>query len=106
MLDKIKLLLNITGTSSDNLLELLLDIATDKAKILLYPFVNDISFVDLGSKYNYWIIQAVQQMYNSLGNETIKSYSENGLSISYAELQSGISVNLLNELIPYVKVLG
>lgn len=105
MLTKLKLLLNITDSSQDNLLNLLLELAIDKALRTLYPFEATDDKI-LPVKYNYWVIEASKQMYQALGSEQIKSYSENGLSITYADMESGISVSLLNELVPFGKALG
>jgi hypothetical protein len=106
MLTQLKLLLGITDTSKDTLLTLLLNIAADKALRVLFPFEENVDELVLPNKYNYWVVQAAQQMYQSLGSEQIQSYSENGLSISYRDIQSGISGGLLNELIPNAKALG
>lgn len=106
MLSQVKLLLNITDTSKDNLLNLLIKIAKDIALRTLNPFEDDIDILVLPFKYDYWVVQAVQQMYQNLGSENIKSYSENGLSITYADLVSGISSSLLSQLVPKAKAIG
>jgi hypothetical protein len=100
MLSDLKLLLGITVTTQDSLLNLLLEMADDLAKRTLYPFTVDISVIVLPSKYNMWIVQASKEMYQNMGNESVRSYSENGLSITYKDLTSGISKDLLSQLIP------
>ena len=105
MLSDIKLLLNITDTSKDTLLNLMIKIAKDVALRTLNPFEDGIDVLILPYKYNYWVTQAVQQMYQNMGSENIKSYSENGLSITYADLLSGISSSLLSQLVPKAKAL-
>jgi len=105
ILSQIKILLGITDTSKDSLLNLLISIAIDKALRTIYPFEEDFDSLVLATKYNYWIVQAVQQMYQALGSEIVASYSENGLSISYKDIENGISLGLLNELTPKAKAL-
>lgn len=105
MLSQIKLLLGITDSSKDTLLNLLIKIAKDKALRTLNPFEEDFDALVFPMKYDYWIVSAVQEMYQALGSEIVSSYSENGLSISYKELQGSISKDLLGELIPKAKAL-
>lgn len=107
MLSQIKLLLGITDNLKDNLLNLLIKIAKDKALRTLYPFEEGVDFENLvfPIQYNYWLVSAVQQMYQALGSEIVKSYSENGLSITYKDLQGSISKDLISELVPKAKAL-
>lgn len=105
MLTQLKLLLNITDNSKDTLLNLLLKIAEDLALRTLNPFEEDIDSLVLPYKYNYWVVQASKNMYESMGSDNVKSYSENGLSISYRDLQNGVSKELLNQLVPKAKAL-
>lgn len=104
MLSKLKLLLGISDTSKDDLLELLMEIANDIAKRNIYPFVDDLDEIVLGTKYDYWIIQASKEMYQNLGQENVKRYSENGLSIEYTDLVNGLSYDLLCQLVPKVGI--
>jgi len=105
MLSQLKLLLGITDTSKDTLLNLLLKMATDLALRTLNPFEDDIDALVLPYKYDYWVVRATKEMYQNLGSETIKSYSENGLSITYADTLNGVSKALLSELVPKAKAL-
>lgn len=102
MLSKLKTLLAITDESQDALLNLLLELARDLALRTLYPFRDDLSELVLLGKYNFWVVQAAKEMYQNMGSENVQSYSENGLSITYRELTSGISKDLLGQLIPKV----
>lgn len=106
MLNDIKLLLGITDTSKDDLLTLLIRIAQNVWKRNTYPFSKDLESIAFPSSRNDWTTQAVQQMYNSLGSETVSKYSENGLSIEYRELVNGIANSLLNEIIPNAVAIG
>jgi hypothetical protein len=103
-LANLKLVLNITDTSSDNLLNYLLSSAEQLAINKLYPFVDDTDEIVLSTKYDYWVVSCAKEMYQSLGSENVKSYSENGLSITYAEMSGGVSKELMNQLIPRVGV--
>lgn len=104
MLSKLKLLLGISDASKDDLLELLMEIANDIAKRNIYPFVDDLDKIVLGTKYDYWIIQASKEMYQNLGQENVRRYSENGLSIEYTDLVNGLSYDLLCQLVPKVGI--
>lgn len=105
MLSQIKLLLGITDSSKDALLNLLIEIAKDRALRILHPFEENFDTLLFPNKYDFWVVSAVQQMYQALGSEIVNSYSENGLSISYKELQGSISKDMLGELIPNAKAL-
>jgi len=105
MLAQLKLLLGISDTSKDTLLTLLISIATDLAKNTINPYVADLETYVLPVKYDYWVVRASQQMYQMLGQEVVSSYSENGLSITYKDMQSGVSKELLNELVPKAKAI-
>lgn len=105
MLEKIKKYkeIDVNDTSKDELLKTMIEIAQSLALRKLYPF-HDINILPI--KYDYWVIQAVGEMYQSLGNETIASYEENGLRISFREMESGVSQSLLNSLIPQAYIVG
>ena len=104
MLNNLKLLLGITDATKDSLLQLLINNATMLAKTTLYPFVEDVESIVLGSRYNVWILQASKEMYQNLGQENVKSYSENGLSITYSEMTGGVSFDLMTQLVPKVGI--
>ena len=104
MLNDLKLLLSITGNTYDSLLNLLLKMANDLAKRTIYPFEEEFDEIVLSHKYDYWCVLAAKEMYQNMGNESIRSYSENGLSITYKDLTSGISKDLLGQLIPKVGI--
>lgn len=46
---------------------------------LRYPY-KDFSNMELPSKYKNWQIRCCEEIYQSIGTQGIKSYSENGLS--------------------------
>lgn len=76
MLEDIKLLLGITSTDKDELLELLISQATGEAKRL----TNNENVAVLRSA----IIKMVIYSYNRLGTEGLNSESYSGVSYSYA----------------------
>lgn len=103
-LAKLKLLLGISDASKDALLTLLMELSYDVAKRNVYPFIEDLEYVELGTRYDSWILQASKEMYQNLGNENVRKYSENGIAIEYTDLVNGLSYDLLSQLIPKVGV--
>ena len=104
MLNDLKVLLGITDNSKDDLLSLLLETSKDLALRTMYPFKQDTSDLVLPLKYEYWAVLAAKEMYQNIGNEAVQSYSENGLSITYRDLSSGVSNSLLNQLVSKVVI--
>lgn len=79
----------------ESVLDRLLEDSKYIALSIRYPY-QDFSNMELPSKYKNWQLRCCQEIYNGIGTEGIKSYSENGLSwtrdsgyISY-ELRSEI----------------
>lgn len=60
-----------------------------------FPY-KDYSNMELPSKYSNWQIRCCQEIYNGIGTEGIKSYSENGLS--WTRDSGYISYELRNEI--------
>ena len=88
---------NIFGNEDtyESVLNRLLEDSKYIALSIRYPY-QDFSNMELPSKYKNWQLRCCQEIYNGIGTEGIKSYSENGLSwtrdsgyISY-ELRSEI----------------
>lgn len=67
----------------------------------LYPY-EDISEMDLPSKYKNWQIRCCLELYQLADKSGITNYSENG--ISWAKLSDGLSNMLMNKLISRVGV--
>ena len=88
----------ITMLISETYIKVLKRLLEDSKYIALsirYPY-QDFSNMELPNKYKNWQLRCCQEIYNGIGTEGIKSYSENGLSwtrdsgyISY-ELRSEI----------------
>jgi len=64
-----------------------------------YPY-QDFSNMELPSKYKNWQLRCCQEIYNGIGTEGIKSYSENGLS--WTRDSGYISYELRNEIESYI----
>lgn len=90
MLDKIKLLLNITDDESDELLSTLITLCKEEA----YVYCN---LEEYDSKLDFVVIQMVIERYNRIGSEGAKSQSSSGVSASYSEFYSDKVVRLLNK---------
>lgn len=64
-----------------------------------YPY-KDFSNMELPSKYNNWQLRCCEEIYQSIGTQGIKSYSENGLS--WTRDSGYISYELRNEIEPII----
>ena len=60
-----------------------------------FPYL-DYSNMELPNKYKNWQLRCCQEIYESIGTEGIKSYSENGLS--WTRDSGYISYDLRNEI--------
>lgn len=67
----------------------------------LYPY-EDYSVMDLPTRYKNWQIRACIELYNMADKAMLVSYSENG--IGFSKLTDGLSISLMNELIPKVGI--
>lgn len=94
MLERIKLLLNITDGSKDALLEELIDNATEFARNFIN---NDAALENLTGT----IISMVIYDYNRMGTEGLTSENYSGVSFGYA---SGYSDDIMKQLKRYRKV--
>lgn len=88
---------------------ILITMVEDVAEIALntrYPFDYTKTVDDLPNRFENWVVRATVQVYNNLGTLNVKQYSENGLSFTFSAIRDGISVRLLNEIIPKAGGLG
>lgn len=76
MIEKIKLLLGLTDSDKDELLQILIEQAIDEAT--LFTHNDDLS--ELGTS----IIQMVVYKYNRLGSEGVDSEGYSGVSFNYS----------------------
>ena len=90
MLEKIKLLLGLSGDQEDELIMTLISLCKDEA----YVYCN---LHEYDSKLDYIIIQMVIERYNRMGSEGAESQSTDGISTSYTNFYSDKVVKLLNK---------
>jgi len=83
----------------EKVLNRLLDDSKYIALSLRYPY-KDYSDIELPKKYNNWQLRCCEELYNSIGTQGIKSYSENGLS--WTRDSGYISYELRDEIQPIV----
>ena len=88
--------------SRENYEQVLSDLLEDSMYIglsILFPF-KDFSNIPFPNKYYNWQIRCCVELYNMADASNIASYSENGLS--WTKFKSGLSQDLLNELVAKV----
>lgn len=94
MLEKIKLLLNITSEAEDELLTVLIALCKDEATV--FCNLNDYS-----EKLNSAVIAMVIERYNKIGTEGISAVTTSGTQETYLD---GYSEYVLSLLRKYRKV--
>lgn len=99
--DRIEYSENIFGDSSiyDKVLGNLLEDSKFIALSLRFPY-QDYTDMELPAKYNNWQLRCCEELYNAIGNQGIKSYSENGLS--WTRDSAYVSYELREEIEPMV----
>lgn len=90
MLEKIKLLLNKTDDSVDELLTTLIGLCKDEA-------VTYCDREEYDAKMEFVIIQMVIERFNRIGSEGTTSQSSSGASANYDSFYSDKVVRLLNK---------
>ena len=90
MLDKIKILLNITDDSQDDLLQVLVSLCKDEA----IDFCNLSEYTE---KLDSAMIAMVIERYNKIGTEGQTSISSSGISDSYIDGYSEIVLGKLRK---------
>lgn len=83
----------------EKVLNRLLEDSKYVALSLRFPY-KDYSTLELPTKYNNWQLRCCEEIYNGIGTEGIKSYSENGLS--WTRDSGYISYDLRGEIEPLV----
>lgn len=83
----------------EKVIERLYDDSKYIALSLKYPY-KDFSNMELPKKYNNWQLRCCEEIYKNIGNEGIKSYSENGLA--WTRDSGNLSTGLVNEIEPVV----
>ena len=94
---RLEILEDETNDSQDNIFKKKLKRAKNRYLSLVYPY--DRNIIELpDDRAREWQTACAIELYNMEGDENLTSYSENGLSESYAK--AGLSQDLLNELPP------
>lgn len=94
---RLEILENEEDTSQDSIFKKKLKRAKNRYLSLVYPFDRNITELP-DDRAKEWQTACAIELYNMEGDENLTSYSENGLSESYAK--AGLSQDLLNELPP------
>ncbi len=95
---RIEILEDSSNNSKDEVFKIKLKRAKFRYLRLVYPYRYR-TMTELPDKQAQdWQTKCAIELYNLNGDENLKSYSENGLSESYA--RAGLSPDLLNELPP------
>jgi hypothetical protein len=87
----------------EKVLNRLLDDSKFVALSLRFPY-EDYSNKELPSKYKNWQLRCCEEIYQGIGTQGIKSYSENGLS--WTRDSGYISYELRGEIEPLVGYIG
>lgn len=85
------------NASKDETFKKMLKRAKNRYLNLVYPFNREITELP-NDRAREWQTSCAIELYNLDGDENLSSYSENGLSETYA--RAGLSQDLLNELPP------
>lgn len=100
-LEKLKLRLDITDDTSDDLLSAYLTDAAQKILNKLYPFEPEINAL-LPTRYEPLQLDVAEYMFLKRGAEGETSHSENGINRHYES--ADVPESLLREVTPYAKV--
>lgn len=95
---RVEILENIEDDSKDEVFKIKLKRAKFRYLRLVYPYRYRTMTELLDDSAREWQTKCAIELYNLAGDENLTSYSENGLSETYA--RAGISQDLLNELPP------
>ena len=96
---RIEILEDSSDESKDEVFKIKLKRAKQRYLRLVYPFNREITELP-DDRARDWQTKCAIELYNLAGDENLTSYSEIGLSETYA--RAGISQDLLNELPPPV----
>ena len=97
MIEKLKLLLEISGETEDELLTLYLDIAKQKILDRLYPFDN--TRLTVPARYELKLLEIAQYLYLKRGAEGQVTHNENGINRTYEN--ADVPESLMRGIVPY-----
>lgn len=101
-LERLKLLLGITGDDEDLLLEMYLTLAGDKILARLYPYKMPEN-AEIPARYVSLQLQIASYLYGKRGAEGQTSHSENGIARTYEN--GDVPGSMLREIVPFVGVM-
>lgn len=95
---RLEILGNVADESKDEVFKIKLEDAMIVALDALFPYdkTKDVNDLPNTKRMTNWITRCAIELYNV--NPNVKSYSENGLSVTY--MTSLLSDGLMSELIP------
>lgn len=94
---RLEILEDATNESEDDIFKIKLEDAKYEYLRLVYPYNPEIEELPNDRAKN-WQTKCAIELYNSMGDENVIQYSENGLSETKAK--AGLSQDLLNALPP------
>ena len=94
---RLEILEDATDESEDDIFKIKLEDAKYEYLRLVYPYNPEIEELPNDRAKN-WQTKCAIELYNSMGDENVIQYSENGLSETKAK--AGLSQDLLNSLPP------
>lgn len=97
MIEKLKLLLEISDDTEDTLLNLYLDIAKQKILDRLYPFDN--TKLEVPTRYELKLLEIAQYLYLKRGAEGQVTHNENGINRTYEN--ADVPESLMRGIVPY-----
>lgn len=100
LLEKLKILLDITDDKKDVLLLTYLDLAQSKLLDRLFPYDSE---KDLPERYELKQVEIAMYLYNKRGAEGETSHNENGVSRTYES--ADVPESMMNGVVPFVGVL-
>lgn len=107
LLDRLKIRLEIIGSTDDLLLDELLESARNlflSTRFQGNPYpVDDRDSVIIENRWNDWILRAAIEMYNKIGADGQAAHSENGVNRNFGNAGS-VSRELMAEITPLVSI--
>lgn len=100
LLEKVKARLSIEDNDFDAIINAIIEDVWEIALSTRYPFDYNKQLRDLEPRFENWVVRATVQVYTNFGTLNVKQYSENGLSFTYGAIRDGVSIRLLNEIMP------
>ena len=95
---RLEILGDKADNSKDEMFKSKLEDAESIALDTLYPYDKTKTQLPYNRRLRMWQVRCARELYKAMERIGVKSYTENGLSVSY--LSSLVSQDLINELVP------